>query len=141
MMLTKEQIEQEQAWAEKWITHHPHREAMLGLCGMAKDTLVIGADLVAAYHQLQEALQGQVSGFYEEARPVYTQGPPTHELQDLVTAEEANGLIEKIVELEKLVKQLREALEHARGCGLLSPSPHSLHMIDAALLAAKKEGT
>ena len=37
-----------------------------------------------------------ISGFYEDQFPVYTQGEPNHELQELVTASECNGLVDKI---------------------------------------------
>ena len=51
--------------------------------------------------QLAEARGQMVSGFYGEEIPEYAQGAPTHELQEILTAEEANGLVKKIVELRK----------------------------------------
>ena len=46
-----------------------------------------------------------VSGFYEDEYPVYTDGPPTHELQDVVTAEELNGLVGKLIEAQAIIDQ------------------------------------
>lgn len=42
-----------------------------------------------------------ISGFYEEEYPQYSQGEVTHELQDIATAEEVNGLVTKIKELKE----------------------------------------
>ena len=52
-----------------------------------------------------------VSGFYEDEAPVYSQGLPTHELQSVLTAEEANGLVSRITDLRAVNARLVEALD------------------------------
>lgn len=56
--------------------------------------------------KLKEALDCQVSGFYEEQHPQYSQGPPTHELQDLATAAELNALVKYVQQLENLLMRV-----------------------------------
>lgn len=55
-----------------------------------------------------EELQGQlIWGFYEEEEPEYTQGSEKlHELHELVTAEECNGLVKTIKETQERVGEL-----------------------------------
>ena len=49
-----------------------------------------------------------VSGFYEDAVPSYKQGLPTHELEDIVTAQDCTSWIAKIIALEKANKGANE---------------------------------
>jgi hypothetical protein len=52
-----------------------------------------------------------ISGFYEEEYPQYTQGAPTNELQSVMTAVEARGLVEQITTLKSYATKLDEALK------------------------------
>jgi protein-tyrosine-phosphatase len=61
---------------------------------------------VAAITRLKSQL---ISGFYEEEIPQFTQGEPTHELQELVTAEEVTSYVQRLVELRKALRGLHEA--------------------------------
>lgn len=54
-----------------------------------------------------------VSGFYEYEYPIFNQGLPTFELQDIVTAEVCNGLVERIKELENILREF--AKNHTHG--------------------------
>jgi len=86
-------------------------EARASLASQRGNPVTYKSQLKAAFKtisalqaELAEAKHKQVSGFYEEQYPHYKQGEPHHELQQLVTAEECNGLVSKI-------KTLRTALE------------------------------
>lgn len=58
--------------------------------------------------KLEETEKLLVSGFYVDREyPHYCQGPPTTELQSVITAEEANGLVSRIHELEMTLHQAR----------------------------------
>lgn len=45
-----------------------------------------------------------ISGFYEEELPQFSQGEPTHELQELVTAEEVSGYVQRIAALREALR-------------------------------------
>jgi len=57
--------------------------------------------LQAVIKERDEALAGQISGFYEKEYPDYTQGAPTHELQSVVTAAEVNNLLQSLIKTEE----------------------------------------
>lgn len=46
-----------------------------------------------------------ITGFYEDEYPIYTQGEPKMELQSIATAEEINGLVQKLKERTAEVEQ------------------------------------
>lgn len=55
-----------------------------------------------------------IAGFYEEEVPQFQQGEATHELQDLVTAEEVTGYVTHIKKLRDGLVRLRAGItEHA----------------------------
>jgi hypothetical protein len=56
------------------------------------------ANLRARVKELESMV---ISGFYEDEIPSFQQGIPTHELQDVVTADEVRGYVAMIVELRK----------------------------------------
>lgn len=59
------------------------------------------ADALTKQQERIKELEAQVvSGFYEDEKPSFVQGVPTHELQGAVTAEECTGYVNKIEELE-----------------------------------------
>jgi hypothetical protein len=64
-----------------------------------------------------EELQGQlIWGFYEEEIPEYTQGSEKlHELHELVTAEECNGLVKTIKETRERGAELEKTSEYWMG--------------------------
>ena len=70
--------------------------------------------LEAAQKQLKDAQHGLISGFYEDGIPEFRQGPPTHELQSLVTAEEVNAYVKRIHELLSQLQHAQEDLASAR---------------------------
>lgn len=51
-----------------------------------------------------------ISGFYEEEKPHFRQGAPKHELEELVTADEVTGYVERIAELKAVNDDLVETL-------------------------------
>jgi hypothetical protein len=53
-----------------------------------------------------------ISGFYEEEIPLFTQGEPTHELQDVVTADEVTRYVMKIVSLTKELEGVKAAVDN-----------------------------
>ena len=57
--------------------------------------------LQAVIKERDEALAGQISGFYEKEYPDYTQGAPTNELQSVVTAAEVNNLLQSLIKTEE----------------------------------------
>ena len=58
---------------------------------------------------IEQELRSQIiSGFYEEEYPIYTQGYPTMELQEIVTAEECNNMVDQIRQLHHAFSQLEE---------------------------------
>lgn len=57
--------------------------------------------LQAVIKERDEALAGQISGFYENEYPDYTQGAPTNELQSVVTAAEVNNLLQSLIKTEE----------------------------------------
>ena len=46
--------------------------------------------------ELSAAYAAQISGFYEEERPTFRQGRPTHELEELVTAQDVGNWVEQL---------------------------------------------
>jgi hypothetical protein len=77
----------------------------------------------------RDQLRQQIVSFDDiEGFPRHYQGLPTHELQDILTASDANGMVSKIKELQKSVVNLEGQVE------LLQASN------DADLAAAKVEG-
>lgn len=61
-------------------------------------------ELRATIKQLESQL---ISGFYEDRVPQFEQGPPHHELQQLVTAEEVTRYVAKIEQLSAALEQLK----------------------------------
>lgn len=62
-------------------------------------------------HQLAEARRSCVSGFYEDIVPEFSQGYPTNEVQELVTAEEVAGYVKTITELRAEIERLRHDID------------------------------
>lgn len=60
--------------------------------------------------QLAEAKLHCISGFYEEQKPIFRQGPPTHELEDFVTAREVTAYVDRIETLKTQLAQLETRL-------------------------------
>lgn len=65
---------------------------------------------IATAEELREQL---IWGFYEEEAPEYQQGGSPHELHELVTAEECNGLVENIAALRARVVEVEGEIEQA----------------------------
>lgn len=66
------------------------------------------ADLEAAEGELAAARQNEIWGFYENEAPIYTTRENAHELSQLMTVEEANGLVTKLM----ATRQDSERLKH-----------------------------
>lgn len=56
-------------------------------------------------HLLTLAQASTISGFYEELVPTFRQGMPTHELEELVSAEEVTRYVARIQSLRKLLAE------------------------------------
>lgn len=70
---------------------------------------------------IQEAADAHaISGFYEDRWPEYEDGPPRHELQELATASEVNGWVERT----------RQAIDMAVQCGGADGAHHKAWVID-----------
>jgi len=48
---------------------------------------------------IEDLRKNEIWGFYLDEKPTFKQGPPTHELQELVTAEECQRYVDRIEEL------------------------------------------
>lgn len=66
-----------------------------------------------------------VSGFYEELLPVYAPGPPTHELQELATADELNLLVSRLKVALSKISGLQVTAETFRKLELLFRNGHA----------------
>jgi hypothetical protein len=55
-----------------------------------------------------------VSGFHEDGTPSYSQGLPVCELQEILTANEANILVGRICDLSLKLESAREALKEIK---------------------------
>jgi hypothetical protein len=66
--------------------------------------------------EVAEARAAQISGFYEDRVPQFRQGPPVHELESLVTADEVAGYVRKIEELRAKLKAIADG-GYSEGCG------------------------
>ena len=55
-------------------------------------------------HRVLDEKSKQITGYHGDEHPVYEQGAPTHELEDLMKADEANGMIKRIRKLMPVVQ-------------------------------------
>jgi hypothetical protein len=65
--------------------------------------------------ELTAERQLQISGFYEEKLPSYSQGSPIHELQELATADEVNRLVAQFATERQRREQAERMLDLAGG--------------------------
>lgn len=65
----------------------------------------VGDTAVRLLTHLRDVEAQLISGFYEEKYPIYSQGNLTHELQELMTAEEATDLVSRIKTLQSNLRE------------------------------------
>jgi hypothetical protein len=68
----------------------------------------LATKLATAEKERDEARRLVVSSFYEDEKPFFRQGVPTHELEEVVTAKQMDGLCEKIARLTPSASQSAE---------------------------------
>jgi len=69
-----------------------------------------------ARRERDDARKQIIVGWYGDEVPSYTQGPPTHELEELMTADQANHLVAKLVEARGALDKATAELEMWREC-------------------------
>lgn len=77
------------------------------IAGLIKINNGLGRRISELEAKVAELKSQLISGFYANEIPVYSQGEPTHELQELLTAKEANGMVDRITKLREGLKKLR----------------------------------
>lgn len=93
-------------------------ESEIEICDMAIHDLAIEnrdlqTKLAAKEKEIERLKEQLISGFYADEKPVYTQGEPTHEFQELLTAEECNFMVNRI---DRLLEGLKKYGQHLPGC-------------------------
>ena len=96
----------------EWSVWLRERAGAFNLLYIKNDLLACADRIEHLQSELTELRQQVISGFYEDEFPSYAQGVPTHELQDVMTAAEANGLIKMIKKLRQAEESLDWLLEH-----------------------------
>jgi hypothetical protein len=79
-------------------------EALLNKIDEVYHTPMVGMlrmEIAELYDQIAKLQKQVISGFYEDEVPIFEQGPPHHELQSVVTAEEVAGYVRVIEELRR----------------------------------------
>jgi hypothetical protein len=63
--------------------------------------------------ELERVKEEVVFGFYEDQYPIYAQGyrVGAHELSSPITAEEANGMVNQIIDLQRELAETKAALK------------------------------
>jgi hypothetical protein len=76
----------------------------------------LATKLATAEKERDEARRLVVSSFYEDEKPFFRQGVPTHELEEVVTAKQMDGLCEKIARLTPSASQSTEMEKRVEAC-------------------------